>query len=232
MKIIVINLDRRPDKWGGVKALALYYGYYDHLERYPAIDGSQWASHEDLLYSMQSAGYPTIAERALSIEKEIIASGYPEWGPVHLKSHFALRWTYFEVLSTIDAPTLVLLDDQYLPYPLATYKELSVKMKSQDVHILALDPMEESGSIATDIMCGYHGFTEEAILWTPAGAAAAKSLLLQYPHPLIGDVLRAYYPKDNISTTKLRAAKHIGQKEDWTSDVHIWTKPNEMEALQ
>lgn len=218
MKIIIPNLKRRPDKRA---AMEIYLSTYSHTFRFiESHDAEDYSDIEHLLEAMQDGGWQLEGLNKLNIA-ELCGEKDRAYIPIRRMPHLAFRWTYLDILKDIvrdGVPTLILIDDMYLPYTPADYDVLIERFMSCEGHLLALDPIKESSQVLVE---GYHAPTEEAVYWKREGAAAAIPLFLTSPEKVMGDILRHRYPKDKMFTTGRLMAKSIGDKRDWNSDIHI-----------
>ena len=225
MEVKVITLEKRPDKLGAFKAMALQFGYWKHVEVCIAHDGGTYETGDALIEAMAAAGWTQESNwQWETIKNGVHTDKIPEYGIVNSKSHLGLRWTYLEVLRSISENTIVLLDDHYLCKSLPFYDKVANTLKTEKGKVLGLDPIVETPeavAVGVPLLPGYHCPCEEAILWTPEGASTGIEYLMRHPEYIIGDVLRRFYPKTEVFTTPFKLAKHIGTKEDWVSDVHL-----------
>lgn len=225
MEIKVITLQKRPDKLGAFKAIALHFGYWNQVDVHIARDGHAYETGDALIQAMGAAGWMHEANWYWDrIKDGILPDKIPEYGLVNAKSHLGLRWTYLEVLQSISENTIVLLDDHYLCESLPFYDKVANTLKTEKGKVLGLDPIveiPEAVAAGVPLLPGYHCPCEEAVLWTPEGAKIGVEYLMRHPDYIIGDVLRRFYPQTEVFTTPFKVAKHIGTKEDWVSDVHL-----------
>ena len=226
MKTKVMTLNRRKDKLGGFKAMALHYGYWDKVSIHIGHDGQAYPTPEAIIEDMAKFGWVSESNWGVdTVKKGILPDKIPEYGVVNPRSHFGIRWTYLDLLKEVcetQEDTLILMDDQFLVLQWHVYEDILTTLKDRNGNVLALDPVHENrGWYATELISGYHGFTEEAILWTPEGAEKAIDLLQTYGDLIIGDIIRRFWWKGESYSTPFQTAKHIGSKTDWESDVHL-----------
>ena len=228
MKLIIPNLTRRLDKYGGMKAWIHIFGYpMKDVAFWTSHDGSDYRNADDLLHAMEKSGYPM--DRGC-LDVNLVADRDIRQSPINVMSHLGLRWTYLDILKEIyqsGEAAIVLLDDMYLTNTPSMYDELHARLVHNEGDLLGLDPstIHEEKNLydeATRLLtCGYDSPTEEAILWRPKGAERMIPLLINNTKRIIGDLIRDVYPQDKVWTTTHLFARSIGEKEDWISDVHV-----------
>lgn len=232
MKLIIPNLTRRLDKYGGMKAWMLIFGYpTEQTTFFSAHDGSDYHDVNALGRAMEQAGYP-IDVRGLE-QVTLVAERDVNQSPIDVMSHLGLRWTYLDILKEIylsGEAAIVLLDDMFLRLPAPDYEELHTMLVHKGGDVLGLDPTTINPDAHTTLKPGYDSPTEEAILWRPKGAERMIPLLIANTDRIIGDVIREKYPVDKVWTTTQQVACPIGEKSDWISDVHT-IQPAEYERV-
>lgn len=220
MKIFVPNLKRRPDKKAAMETCFRKYGHTD-VTFIASHDAKDYASIMALLNAMRNAGWELQDLNKLKIT-DILGEKDQARIPIRILPHIAFRWTYLDILRGIvetDTEALILIDDMCLPFPPADYDKHIVYLKSVDGDILGLDPIVQDKEAY--LLQGYTCPTEEAVFYTPEGAAGVIPLLLETPEKVIGDVIRHRYPENKVWTTARLMARSIGKKSDWDSDIHI-----------
>ena len=139
MQIKVITLQKRPDKLGAFKAIALHFGYWARVDVCIAHDGHAYDAGTDLIQAMAAAGWTHESNWYWDrIKNGILPDKIPEYGLVNSKSHLGLRWTYLEVLRSISENTIVLLDDHYLCKSLPFYDKVANTLKKEKGEALGL----------------------------------------------------------------------------------------------
>lgn len=194
MKIIVSNLKRRPDKKGATRAGLLIFKHIDESEDvfFTAHDNLDYTDTKSVATAMKKADW-------------CFADG---WQHVP-KAQLAFVWTYIDMLKLACAtpePTLILLDDQYIPYAPEAVEHLAHKLRPGEC-------------LAINLKGRPYRDAEDAMLYSPEGAALAMRSILGAPDRKIHETLQNTFGHLLWVPTS-PFALNIGKKGTWKSDIH------------
>lgn len=202
LKVIVPNLDRRPDRWDMCLQELKNAGFDDSdITRWPAHDGSEWDNVTDALidvWKYYKGNVPPYLYRE-------------NWNV----GNYAWSWTWYEILHHIahagDGLTLVIQDDFRLnPYSMngapiknVAYLKSILKMlleESDDFLFLQLFCRAQPSIYAietrkrriipypqfhpknSDIYCGTSGSGDAAVVYSASGAQAIMDCANEFPN--------------------------------------------------
>lgn len=168
-RVMLINLDRREDKYWFAMGVLLHLGYHRELiERFSAHDGQAYKSVKDVHDAAIADGFPIFAEWESSRKTQ--AAWFYTWC-------CALR-----EIADKDKTTLLLIDD-ILPKPFWTYDRMSMLVGNcytldESFRIIQLmytrfahelyDPHQHYNTILAK---GLAGSGDQANIFSPSGAA-------------------------------------------------------------
>jgi GR25 family glycosyltransferase involved in LPS biosynthesis len=99
--IVVISLDRRPDRWAFFSERAVTAGVYEKIQRLPAVDAKEFVAHEHPAVSLTTAH--NIKHGVRRSHHEIDSAGAVGCSLSHFKA-----WRY---LVESSAPALIIFED-------------------------------------------------------------------------------------------------------------------------
>lgn len=194
MKIIVSNLKRRQDKYGATRAGLLIFRHISESEDvfFTAHDNLDYADTETVATAMKKSGWN-------------FADGWQHMP----KPQLAFVWTYLDMLkiaTKTPEPTLIMLDDQYIPYAPESVEHLANKLITGEC-------------LAINLKGRPYRDTEDAMLYSPEGAALAMRGILGVPDRMIYETLQNTF-QHLLWVPTSPFALNIGKKGTWCSDIH------------
>ena len=228
MNIVIPNLASRPDKLGASRAgFLIRKNSLENAYVFQSHDANNYADTSEIIQGMRDSGW-VLGSWSFD-DLPIIPSNIPEYGPCDFKKHLAFRWTYLDILNSMETDTMVMLDDQVLTVSLNVMERYGEILHEFRGDILGTDPIFPNHGLggyiesfcSVPIVPGYSCPTEESIIFTVEGAKNLIPLILEYPMKVIGEVISDYYPKEKVFTSIVKLTENIGPKPAWKTDVHI-----------
>lgn len=170
-RVIIPNLDRRPDRWRWCLETLLEQGTpKDSIERFSAFDGTEWSSIEEAHAKMERLHGGKLPRYLLSRDR--------------LLTNYAWRCTWYTILLKVakgNDTALVMIDDWSAPFDFETICRHIQILNDQPYPLLMVQynwhkGTHESSSRrsklerAPELEIGLRGAGDSAVLFTPPGA--------------------------------------------------------------